>query len=279
MAKMTLRELNEDIKAKFFKGTEIDMEATIDGVFKARLIESKPGASEQWAFWSQFVILKDRNESIGYGYTTKEEAKLLDNNDKGKRVRIEGAVGDTYINKNKELTKKLTKGRLSLLVDEGESGKQKESFKKDTPTTVEENPYERNQIRILRQAVLKTMVPARIELIIFWKLKTKKIWTKEFENECELAAFWANKEMVIAEKSALNPSKDIIDETVELDRNKAQTEIVALYGECKKVGYFDKEDEMSKWLVSGWEVSKATDLTDDQVVEAKEELLEALGKD
>jgi len=274
MAKMTIRELNEDIKAKFFKGTsEIDVEATIDGVFEARAIESKPGAKEQWKFWSQFVILKDGNESIGFGYATKEEAKILTKSDVGRMIKIEGAIGDTYTNKKGELTKKLTKGRLSFMVEEGSPGQSKKSGKSSKPATEEESPYERNQVRILRQAVLKSMIAAKVELMIAQESKAKKIWNKEFEKECESVAIWGNREMVLEDKEG------IIDEAIKLDRNKAQTEIVALYGECKKVGYFEKDDEMSKWLTNGWKVDKVTDLTNDQMVEAKKELLEAIGKE
>ena len=64
-----------------------------------------------------------------------------------------------------------------------------------------------------------------------------------------------------------------------MDRNKMMTDIVTLYAEAKKIEYVDKEDTLGTWLVRGWEVSKVKDLTDDQMIEANSELLEALGRE
>ncbi len=278
MEKYTIYELQNEktLPDKIFKGlTGINIEANIDGIFDAKFFESKPGSSKQWAFWSQFVLLEDGGNKIGYGYTTKEEARLLNKNgDRGKRILLEGASTNIYTNKDGNPTRKLEKGILSFVVGK-DSGDSKVSGRASN-TSNKTNGYgksENEQVLITNSAIIKSLLEATGVVMAANKIKGR-ICTKDFEADFKTAA-----ELVFGKKVEPTKKKSIVEETLDMDRNKLMTDIVTLYAEAKKVEYIDKEDTLEKWLVRGWEVSKVKDLTDDQMVEANGELLEALGRE
>ncbi len=279
MEKYTIYELQDEktLPDKVFKGlTGINVEATIDGIFDAKFYESKPGSSKQWTFWSQFILLEDGGNKIGYGYTTKEEARLLNKQtDRGKKIFIEGAVANIYTNKDGNPTRKLEKGRLSFVVeDSGGTDKGTEKVSNVSKT----NGYgksESEQVLITNSAIIKSLLEATGVVMAANKIKGR-ICTKDFE-----ADFKTSSELVFGkkEKEKFSEEKNTVKETLDMDRNKMMTDIVTLYAEAKKIEYVDKEDTLGTWLVRGWEVSKVKDLTDDQMIEANSELLEALGRE
>lgn len=200
---VTIKELLE-IQEKFFRGlSEINLEATLKRVLKARNPKGTKEDGQDYNFWAQYLIITDGTGEIGIDITVGKEEETIPTAAIKKRVKVTGAKTDIYQDsKTRKDVRKLTKGKVILLesVDRTPSEKENGGNGKDK---VPQEVWQKKDRLIAREAIAKALIVAG------------RKWNKETETEAIDWYKWVSsgkEEFVNKIEEIESPKSDMLEE-------------------------------------------------------------------
>jgi len=283
--KVTIKELL-DLDQKWFVGQEIKhLEATIDLVLKPREVQGQKGI-----FWSQFIVIKDNTDKIGFDLTSNSKNETIPTSAKDRQIIVKGARGVVYKDKKNETQRKLSRGVYKLLDSEKPPQKSDVPDPKDDERQYWDHRKDKEQRIITKSALAKSLIEAG------------RKWGKPAQKEADGWYEWVMDGVEIREgyEAVKDVSKPIVKASKSLQKKvikKLQSEepneisqaevpeetpqraafrktFHSLRSQLVKVGHWNDKDEVGgeavendyrNWLDSEFEVPSSTYLSDEEM--------------
>ena len=268
--KFTIKEILDYPDKVFTALSGISLTGILKYVGEGREVQGTKGT-----FWSQFIVIEDSTGKIGADKSGDTKEDVFPQSAKGKQVTVEGAKTKLYEDKNKKTERKLTRGKISLTVEQpkGESkdtsGVTREGYDRlpNEQYVVSREEWAKKDRTITRVAVVKSLIeagkkpdPDTIDEANLW---FDWIYYTGDSPDLEKPKTKEKKKTKSSKKSSV---EQVADEN--FDRKKEETKLLKLYTQACTLKLFDAKYDLSKWMYEQFEKKTVGSLADDQVADA-----------